>query len=118
MRNKRTVLNAIGLGISCILMAGTLMAQGSTATIEGTVTDASGAAVVGAMVEVKNTDTGVAQSTQTGAQGRYRVPDLSIGKYDVQATQTGFQPVVHQGITLNVGSESVVDFSLPVLERR
>src|SRR5579884_2126367 len=95
MRNKRTVLNAIGLGISCILMAGTLMAQGSTATIEGTVTDASGAAVVGAMVEVKNTDTGVAQSTQTG-----------------------FQPVVHQGITLNVGSESVVDFSLPVGESR
>ena len=86
----------------------------ATATIVGTVTDSSGAAIANATVQVKNSGTGVTQNAITDAQGRYRAPDLIIGTYEVQASNPGFQTVVHRGITLTVGAEPVVDFSLPV----
>jgi carboxypeptidase family protein len=105
---------------SCILMAFAasvltpLAAQTTTATMSGTVTDVSGAVVAGAKVEVKNVGTGITQPATTDGQGRFRVPELPIGSYEVQATQAGFQTVVRRGITLTVGSEAVVDFTLPV----
>jgi hypothetical protein len=76
--------------------------------------DSSGAALVGAAVTVTNEGTSVSQSTVSDAQGRYSVPQLPIGIYDVEAKLTGFQTVVHKGITLTVGASPVVDFSLPV----
>lgn len=91
-----------------------LSAQTNNASISGTVTDATGAVMSGATVQVKNTGTGATQTFTTDAQGRYRAPDLQIGSYDVQASQQGFQNVIHSGITVTVGSQNVVDFSLPV----
>ncbi len=91
-----------------------LAAQVETATISGTATDSSGAALVGAKVEAKNVGTNVTQSTVSDAAGRYRIGDLGIGGYEVRASLTGFQTVVHKGITLTVGANLVVDFSLPV----
>ncbi len=91
-----------------------LDAQATTATVLGTVTDMSGAAIADAGVQVKNIGTGITQSVTTDAGGRFRVPDLGLGSYEVQATKAGFQTVLHRGITLSVGSEAVVDFSLPV----
>ncbi len=89
-------------------------AQVNTGTILGTVTDPSGAVVPGAMVRVKNTGTGTTQNAVTSGQGRYTVADLPIGTYDVQAAMKGFQTVIHSDVTLTVGSQMVVDFSLPV----
>lgn len=89
-------------------------AQVATASISGTVTDSSGAAIVGAKIQVTNTGTGAVQSTVTDAQGRYSVAQLPVGAYTVQASQSGFQTVVHSGITLSVGGNSVVDFALSV----
>src|SRR4029077_15536896 len=86
----------------------------TSATVLGTVTDMSGAAIADAGVQVKNIGTGISHSATTDAGGRFRVPDLGLGSYEVQATKAGFQTVLHKGITLSVGSEAVVDFSLPV----
>lgn len=91
-----------------------LSAQVSTATILGTVTDASGAAIADAAIQVKNVGTGVTQTSTTDAAGRFNVPDLGVGDYEVQASKIGFSTVVHRGITLTIGAQSVVDFSLPV----
>src|SRR2546421_13034795 len=85
----------------------------ATATILGTVMDPSGAAIGGAMVQLKNTGTALTQNTISDEQGRYRFPDLGIGEYEVQASQPGFQTVVRKGITLTVGASPVVDFKLP-----
>ena len=102
----------------CILLSdwgvSRLHAQAATATISGTVTDSSGAVLPGASIQVKNTGTSTVQSTVADSQGRYSVPDLPVGTYDVQATNAGFQTVNHRGITLTVGSQPVVDFTLPV----
>ena len=100
------------------LLAGIVSVQSShaqaTASIVGTVTDASGAVIAEAAVQARNTGTGIAQATVTDGQGRFRLPDLQIGEYEVQAAKTGFQTVVRRGVTLTVGSQPVVDFSLPV----
>ena len=89
-------------------------AQVETATISGTATDSSGAALVGANIEAKNVGTNIAQSTVSDTQGRYRIPNLPVGDYEVRASMSGFQTVVHKGITLTVGAHLVVDLSLPV----
>jgi Carboxypeptidase regulatory-like domain/TonB dependent receptor len=91
-----------------------LQAQTQTGTITGTVTDSTGAVLVGSTVTITNEGTDVGQTTTTDAQGRYLVPLLPIGSYDVQAKLSGFQTVVHKGITVAVGATPVVDFSLPV----
>ena len=102
---------AFGIGGVCV---NSLWGQGATATILGTVTDMSGAAVPDAMVQVKNSGTGATQSIATDSQGRFRAPDLGVGEYEIQAAKSGFSTVVHKGITLTVGAQTVVDFALPV----
>jgi hypothetical protein len=81
------------LGGALLLAIGAmrLEAQAVTGTILGTVTDASGAVIAGANIEVKNTATGVTQTTVSNDQGRYSVPDLNISTYDVQASKQGFE---------------------------
>jgi protocatechuate 3,4-dioxygenase beta subunit len=59
----------------------------ATGTITGTVTDATGASVPDATVQMKNTGTGAVESVTTDAAGRYTVPQLAIGRYDVQASK-------------------------------
>jgi hypothetical protein len=98
----------IGVGVA------RLNAQAATATVLGTVKDTSGAVVPGVKVDVKNLGTGITQSVITDQQGRYRVADLAVGRYDVQAAMSGFQTAVRSGITLAVGTQSIVDFELLV----
>jgi hypothetical protein len=102
--------------LSLLLVAGNnrLMAQGTTGTILGTVSDASGALIPEANIQIRNTGTGATQLVTSDTQGRYRVPDLPVGQYDVQSTKQGFQAVVHPGIVLDPGANMVVDFALPV----
>ncbi len=65
-------------------------------------------------MRVINSGTNATQITTSDAQGRYRVPDLSVGEYQVATEKAGFETVVHKGITLNAGADVVVDVSLPV----
>jgi hypothetical protein len=107
----------VTITLGCFLgamVAPRLAAQGTTATILGTVTDSTGAAIPGAAIQVKNVGTGLTQSTQSDPQGRYRVPDLAVGDYEVQSSKQGFATVLRKGITLTVGSQGVVDFALAV----
>ena len=89
-------------------------AQVTTGTILGTVKDQTGAVLPGATVTATNAETGISRSVTTEARGEYRIPALSVGTYDVQTTMTGFQGGVRQGITLTIGREAVVDFTLQV----
>ena len=100
-----------------ILLGGSLLplaAQVSTGTISGTVTDSSGAAVADAQIIVRNSGTDVTETLTTDSQGRFTQPSLNVGQYSVSANKTGFQTVVRQNVTLTVGSQFVVDISLPV----
>src|SRR5437870_4249154 len=112
LRNRN--LLAVTALVIFFVSANDASAQVTTATIAGTVSDATGAVLPGVEMEVKNTGTGAARSVTTDEQGRYNVQELEIGSYDVQAALTGFQTVIHKGITLTVGSSVVVDLTLPV----
>ena len=89
-------------------------AQRSTATLLGTVTDPSGAAIPEASVQAISADTGVSQSAMSDSQGRYRISDLPVGTFEIKAEKMGFQTVLKKGITLSIGAEIVVDFGMPV----
>ena len=86
------------------------LAAQSTATIRGTVTDASGAVVPSASVTVQNEATGLARTMTTNATGAYEFPALPIGRYrlDIKApgmraqTMTGLQLQVSQIVVQNV----------------
>ncbi len=116
-KNAEKLIYIVGIGsglLFALLSSIGVKAQVSTATILGTVADPSRAVVAGAKIEVKNTGTGVTRTGASDAQGRYSVPDLPVGTYDVLAATTGFQTVIHKGISLTVGAQTVVDFTLQV----
>src|ERR1700704_1384300 len=87
-------------------------AQTFRGTILGTVTDATGAAVPGAAVTVRNVDTGLLRKTETQGDGSYRVPELPIGTYDVTVEKTGFQTSITSGVKVDVAAERHVDTAL------
>ncbi len=100
-----------------VLILGSMIplgAQVSTGTISGTITDSSGAAISDAQVQVKNSGTGVVQTAASDSQGRFTVPSLNVGQYEVTANKAGFQTVVRTNIPVTVGSQFVVDITLPV----
>ena len=103
----------VGGGLIGIFLSVLAHAQ-TTGTILGAVTDSTGAAVPGAAVRATNVETGISRATVTNAAGRYRIPELGLGLYSVEAQITGFQTEVRSGIRLTVGREAVVDLELKV----
>ncbi len=84
------------------------------ATIVGTVTDPTGAAVANATISVTNNDTGVTRDLSSNGDGQYVAPDLVIGRYSVHAAAAGFKAAEQKNITLDVGDRTRVDFKLTV----
>src|SRR5207244_2519682 len=87
-------------------------AQTVGASLQGIVTDPTGSALPNADVVVLSTATGGVWEMKTDASGRYRVPVLQPGEYEVHVSQTGFQPVARRGIQLTVGQDAVIDVKL------
>ena len=83
-------------------------------TISGAVSDSSGAVIPGATVVVRNVETGADRTITSDAAGRYSAQQLTSGSYELEVTAAGFQTTVRSGITLTVGQEAVVNFSLQV----
>jgi hypothetical protein len=104
----------IAFFLVCMPAMNSLHAQVTTATISGSVTDSSGAAIADAAIQVKNTGTGLSQSTNTDGQGRFNVPSLAVGDYEVEASKAGFATAVRTNISLTVGASFVTDFALQV----
>jgi hypothetical protein len=78
------------------------------------VTDPSGGAVAGAAITATNTDTGVADKTQTDGSGSYSFPLLPPGHYTVKTEAKGFRTAVHEGILVRITETAVVNFAVQV----
>src|SRR5216683_3480316 len=87
-------------------------AQTFRGTILGTVTDTTGAVVPGATITIRNVNTGLLRTTETQADGSYRVPELPIGSYDVTIEKADFQTSVTSGVKVDVAGERRVDSAL------
>jgi len=107
----RVFLSAL---ILCALVI-PVMAQ-STATLSGTITDATGAAVPNAKVTAINQATGVASGTQSDSAGAYLFPSLPIGKYRIEVTASGFQKAIVPDIDLPVATSVTQNIQLKVGE--
>jgi hypothetical protein len=90
------------------------VAQIDRAALEGTVTDPSGAAIVGAGVRVVASDTGITEEQRTNSKGYYRLPGLAVGRYTVTVTDTGFKTHVLDEVILQVGETRTLDIRLEV----
>jgi hypothetical protein len=106
-------------GVSLLIFASLLgapraNAQTATGTIIGTVTDPKGLAVADAQVVVKNIDTDTESSFPTNAAGIYVAPYLQPGNYQVTASKTGFETVVHKNVMVHVGDRLTIDVQLPL----
>jgi hypothetical protein len=102
--------------LSAVIACGTcdLSAQGTSGSVVGTVKDASGATVAGAVVVVRNVGTNISRSTPTSPEGDYNVPLLPPGTYDVTVQQPGFRNAVFNNVTLDVSQTVRVDAILTV----
>jgi hypothetical protein len=65
-------------------------------------------------VEARNVATGATLTVTTDSEGRYRLPLLPSGNYELRVTAAGFQPLLRRGITLAVGQDLVADATLTV----
>ncbi|MEO8725314.1 MAG: carboxypeptidase regulatory-like domain-containing protein [Acidobacteriaceae bacterium] len=101
------------LAVSLLLAAISIPAIAqSTGSIQGSVTDASGAAIPNATVNIKNTAQALQRTVTTDSAGAYNVPALPPGTYAVDAQSQGFQHQVVQALSLAVGSNLVQNFRL------
>ncbi len=95
-----------------LMMAATLSAQNITATITGTVTDATGAVIPGATVTATNTATGLTRTVQSTGTGAYTLPQLPVGTYTVKVSDKGFTTYQANDVNLHVGDQLGLNVSL------
>src|SRR6202790_3591773 len=96
------------------LVSGPIYAQVAGATLNGTVSDASGAGVPNANVSIKNTATGVERDVTTDSDGFYSAPNLLPGTYEVTISASGFSTAVQTGLTLTVGAVQALNIPLKI----
>src|SRR5262249_50193068 len=110
------VLGRAGAAIVALIALGTCLtfAQTSTATILGSVKDASGALVPGVSITIKHTESGLTRAVASGEHGGYTAPLPPVGAYEITTTMPGFKQAVRSRINLVVGQEAVVDLTLEV----
>lgn len=114
MRKKQSrgwVLVCIGV-VGLLFSTNPAWAQDVTATITGTVTDPSGAALAGATVKARETERGTIWTAHSNEEGIYSLLRIPIGTYEVKAEMNGFKTAVHQAITLDLNQTARVDFKM------
>ncbi len=89
-------------------------AQQTTGTVSGVVQDETGGVIPGAEVTAVNTETSATRTVLSDDEGRYRIPQLAPGSYELRAELTGFQTAVLQDISLSMAQEAVVGITLTV----
>jgi outer membrane receptor protein involved in Fe transport len=87
-------------------------AQLSTASMFGTVTDPTGAAIPKATVTLTQTDTGFTRTVVTNDDGSYRADFLPVGPYKMSVTAPGFKKMDREGIVLTVTEDAHLDLAM------
>src|SRR6476619_1568963 len=86
--------------------------QGTTSRVTGTVQDANGASVPGAMVTLTNEATGVSFTTDTSDSGAYAFDLVQVGNYSITIEKQGFKKFISKGTPVNVNQPATVNATL------
>lgn len=90
------------------------LAQEASSGISGTIVDNMGAAVAGAQVSARNTNTNFTLTSRTNASGYYEFPNLPAGQYVVSVSAATFNPTKSSPFTIETGQGARIDLSLKV----
>ena len=99
-----------------LLLSAVSFGQGGRASVNGTVTDQSGAVVAGAKVLVTDAATGQSRQTTTADNGTYVLPLLPVGVYAITCSHPGFKSTTHPDVSIAADEKATVDFTLSVGE--
>ncbi len=106
----------VGLLLVILLAAGSAFGQGVLGRIVVSVTDSTGAVVVGAKLSLVDQDTGATRTAVSGADGKFVFLNLQNGVYKLTATMQGFKTAVYPDIKLDLGGTAEVPAVLQVGE--
>ena len=98
-----------------LLIAASSVAAGQSAAVSGVVRDAQGVAQLGALVQVIAADSAMAGTAFTDLHGRYFIPHLLPGQYEVRASAALFVPAMRTNLQLRSGAQAVVNLTLNTL---
>src|SRR6266852_1001362 len=113
-------MQSLGMGlvfmalVALLCTANPAWGQEVTATITGTVSDPSGAAVAGATATAKDVLRGLTYSSVTNESGIYRISQLAVGDYELRVEKQGFQSTLVPAFTLVLNQTARVDVALKV----
>src|SRR6266436_4439359 len=109
------VICRFALVLSCLCVSLTaLHAQTVSGTIVGQIQDQQGAAIGKAEITARSLDTGAIRKTIANDTGAYQITSVPAGSYEVSASIAGFKTEVRSGISVTVGADVAVNFSLTV----
>lgn len=111
MNRFRFLLALVALSILSVL-GSKCLAQGSSATVTGVISDSSGAVIPKTRVVITNVGTNISHEAETGSAGEYTIPLLTPGEYRIKVDIQGFKAIVQSGITLQVAQTARLDFKL------
>ena len=110
-------VSACALVTVAFLASSVAFAQSDRGTIQGLVTDQTGAVVPNAKVEITHLATGTVTALATNGEGLYTAPNLPLGDYLVLVTKDGFGPTTGDGINIRSGIQVRVDLVLNPIGR-
>src|SRR5580700_5652622 len=113
LRVVRTTRHSLFLLVWLTLFVSSAAGQ-STSLLNGSVTDPSGATVVGAKVTLTDPATGLQRATTSTAAGLYQFLDVPPGDYRLEVTASGFTPYLAAKVTLVVQTPATVHIRLQV----
>lgn len=105
---------ALLIAVAAFAVAGFAQAQAAAADLTGTVTDANGAVVSGAVVTARGIGIGINRTATTDAEGLYRIVSLPPGEYEVTAEASNFKKTVLKDVRLTVGQAAELPIRLEV----
>src|SRR6266545_6755396 len=97
-----------------LLLAGSLSAQYTTASLGGAVRDSTGAVITDARVTARNVETGFAQTVSSDPTGAFLFTRLPVGSYELRVEKQGFSTYVQSGIQLTVDRVATQNITLQV----
>src|SRR5438067_2466666 len=102
------------LSAAMLLFSGLAFSQAQTGSLSGSVLDANDAAVAGAAVEARETNTGVTAHTVSSDAGLYVFPNLPTGIWSISAEKPGFKKLIRTGVEIFIAQRQSLDLQLEV----
>ena len=106
----------LGTWLLTVLLSGITLKAQTQARLTGTVTDNTGAVIVGATVLARNVGTGIASSAVTNESGIYSISFLNPGQYELSCEFTGFKKFLRTGLALETGTTTTINVELQIGE--